>query len=66
MMTLPTNGRSALARCPERRAAATAMTAKVMASVATIADNSKKTIEMFAWFTGKLYFCIVNAIITII
>jgi len=66
MMALPTNGRSPLARCPERRAAATAMTAKVMASVATIADNSKKTIEMFAWFTGKLYFCIVNAIITII
>ena len=55
MMALPTNGRSALAGCPERRAATTAMTAKVMASVATIADISKKTIEMFAWFTGKLY-----------
>ena len=66
MMALPTNGRSALSGYPERRVAATAMTAKAMASVATIADNSKKTIEMFAWFTGKLYFCIVNTIITII
>ncbi len=66
MMALPTNGRSALARYLERRVAATAMTAKVMASVATIADNSKKTIEMFAWFIRKLYFCIVNAIIMII
>jgi len=66
MTPLPTNGLCALAGCPERRTAATAMSAKVMASVATIADNSKKTIEMFAWFTGKLYFCIVNAIIMII
>lgn len=58
MMVLPTNGRSALAGCPERRTAATAMTAKVMASVATIADISKKNYRnvcMVHWKVILLY-----------
>ena len=58
MMALPTNGRCALAGCPERRMAATAMTAKVMASVATIADNSKKNYRnvcMVHWKVILLY-----------